>query len=122
MGAAQEVLSRAAGWITGKAEERRRPILNGVLCGAVNWEVHGHIGVGRGGKTTKIQADVDGLGNPTHIHLSAGNFHDCRDAEVSLSAVPPDGTLVLTDKAHGSKASAMHRHVRRGLLYPAQDK
>lgn len=36
--------------------------------------------------------------------MSAGNFHDSRDAEASLSAVPLDGTVVIADKAYGSKA------------------
>lgn len=47
---------------------------------------------------------VDGLGNPIHIHLSAGNFHDSKEAETSLSAAPLEGTVVLADKAYGSKA------------------
>ena len=66
--------------------------------------MHQHIGVSRGGKTTKIHVIVDGLGNPIHVHLSAGNFHDSREAEAALSAVPLEGTVVLADKAYGSKA------------------
>lgn len=44
------------------------------------------------------------MGNPIHVHLSAGNFHDSRDAEASLSAVPLEETVVIADKAYGSKA------------------
>jgi len=72
--------------------------------GAVDSEVGQHIGVSRGGKTTKIHAIVDGLGNPIHIHLSAGNLNDCTEAETCLSDVPLEGTVVLADKAYGSKA------------------
>ena len=44
------------------------------------WEVHQHIGVARSGRATEIHTIVDGLGNPIHVHLSAGNFHDPREA------------------------------------------
>jgi transposase len=63
-----------------------------------------HIGLSRGGRTTKIHAIVDGLGNPIHIHLSAGNLHDSTEAISALSDIPLDGSVVLADKAYGAKA------------------
>ena len=63
-----------------------------------------HIGTSRGGKTTKIHAIVDALGNPIHVHLSAGNLHDSTEAEAALSTVSLEGTVVLADKAYGAKA------------------
>ena len=72
--------------------------------GAVDGEVNQHIGVSRGGKTTKIHVIVDALGNPIHAHLSAGNVHDSTEAETALSDVSLEGTVVLADKAYGSKA------------------
>jgi len=47
---------------------------------------------------------VDALGNPVHVHLSAGNRHDSTEAVTSLSSVPLEGTVVLGDKAFGAKA------------------
>jgi len=44
------------------------------------------------------------LGNPIHVHLSAGNLHDSTEAEASLMDVPLSGTVVLADKAYGAKA------------------
>src|SRR5271155_6237483 len=38
------------------------------------------IGRSRGGLTTKIHALVDGLGNPLHVHLTAGSVHDVSEA------------------------------------------
>jgi len=48
---------------------------------------------------------VDALGYPIHVHLSAGNLHDSTEAETALSDVPLEGTIVLGDKAYGSKAT-----------------
>jgi transposase len=58
--------------------------------------------VSRGGKTTKIHTIVDALGNPIHIHLSAGNLHDSTEAETALADVPLERSIVLADKAYGS--------------------
>jgi len=44
------------------------------------------IGRSRGGATTKIHALVDGLGNPTHIHLTPGNIHDIVEAPALIEA------------------------------------
>jgi len=72
--------------------------------GAEDSDVDQHIGISRGGRTTKIHVIVDALGNPIHVHLSAGNLHDSTEAETALSDVPLEGTVVLADKAYGSKS------------------
>ena len=56
----------------------------------------------RGGKTIKIHAIVDALGNPIHIHLSAGNLHDSTEAQATLSEVPLEKGFILADKAYGT--------------------
>jgi len=73
-----------------------------VQKGAVDSEHNQHIGLSRGGKTTKIHAIVDALGNPIHVHLSAGNLHDSTEAETALADVPLEGGIVLADKTYGS--------------------
>lgn len=60
------------------------------------------IGVSRGGRSTKIHAVVDALGNPIHVQLSAGNINDIAVAQNMLSHVRLKGTTVLADKAYGS--------------------
>lgn len=63
---------------------------------AVDSEVHQHIVVS--------PCDCRQPGESNNVHLSAGNFHDSGDADVSLSAVPLEGTIMLADKAYGSRA------------------
>lgn len=46
---------------------------------------------------------MDALGNPVHVHLSAGNLHDSTEAEAALRAVDLVGSVVLADKAYGSE-------------------
>ena len=58
----------------------------------------------RGGRSTKIHAIVDALGNPIEVVLTAGNVHDITVAEKLLSRVPLKGTTVLADKAYGKWA------------------
>jgi len=60
--------------------------------------------VSRGGRTTKIHAVVDALGNPIHVQLSADNIEDCTAATDVLSHVPLADTIVMADKAYGSAA------------------
>ena len=74
----------------------------GCKKGAVDSEYNQHIGLSRGGKTTKIHAIVDALGNPIHIHLSAGNLHDSTEAQAALSEVPLEKGFILADKAYGT--------------------
>lgn len=47
---------------------------------------------------------MDALGNPIHVHLSAGNLHDSTEAEAALADVPLKGSIVLADKAYGAQA------------------
>ena len=68
-----------------------------------NHETNQHIGKSRGGKTTKIHAIVDGLGNPLHFTLTAGNVNDCIEAVNILSYLPIEGSNVIADKAYGTK-------------------
>lgn len=47
---------------------------------------------------------MDALGNPIHVHLSAGNLHDSTEAIAALADIPIEGSVVLADKAYGSCA------------------
>ena len=60
------------------------------------------IGLSRGGLTTKIHALVDGLGNPLHVHLSAGNIHDITEAPKLLAVA--HGRNFIADKGYDSDA------------------
>lgn len=60
------------------------------------------IGISRGGRSTKIHAIVDALGNPIHVQLSAGSVHDSTVAEEMLNTVQITGSTVLADKAYGA--------------------
>lgn len=62
------------------------------------------IGVSRGGRSTKIHAVVDALGNPVHVMLSTGNTSDITIAEDLLNQVSISGSTVLADKAYGKYA------------------
>ena len=68
-------------------------------------EEHQCIGVSRGGKSTKIHAVVDALGNPIHVQLSPGNVNDVTVAQQLLESIQlQPGTTVLADKAYGKWA------------------
>ena len=62
------------------------------------------IGVSRGGRSTKIHAVVDGLGNPIEVMLTTGNTSDITVAEKLLSRIELKGTTVLADRAYGKWA------------------
>lgn len=47
---------------------------------------------------------MDALGNPVYVQLSAGNLHDVSVAEDTLSHVEISDSIVMADKAYGSKA------------------
>ena len=70
---------------------------------AVNSENNQFIGTSRGGKTTKIHAVVDGLGNPVHFLLTGGQVHDASAAIELLSELEIEGSNILGDKAYGSQ-------------------
>ena len=67
-------------------------------------QVNQCIGVSRGGRSTKIHAVVDALGNPIEVMLTAGNVHDVTVAEKLLSRIRLKGSTVLADKAYGKWA------------------
>ncbi|MET3573194.1 transposase [Enterocloster citroniae] len=75
----------------------------GCKKGAVNSENRQFIGVSRGGKTTKIHAIVDALGNPVHFMLTGGHVHDGSIAIDLLSGVEITGSNILADKAYGAQ-------------------
>ncbi|MDR1482361.1 MAG: transposase [Synergistaceae bacterium] len=56
-----------------------------------------------GGRNTKIHAIVDALGNPVELYLTPGNENDCRVAIEVLSNVELEGSIVMGDKAYGTK-------------------
>jgi len=60
--------------------------------------VNQHIGRSSGGRTTKIHAVVDGLGNPLYIKLSAGQIHDSTQAIKILSQLSiKDSNIIKFD-------------------------
>ena len=59
------------------------------------------IGVSRGGRSTKIHAVVDALGNPIEVMLTTGNTCDITVAEKLLGRIDLKGTTVLADRAYG---------------------
>ena len=62
------------------------------------------IGVSHGGKTTKIHAVVDALGNPAHFLLTGGNIFNASVAVDLLSEVKISGSNILGDKAYGTNS------------------
>ena len=62
------------------------------------------LGISRGGRTTKIHALVDGLGNPLAFLFSSGNDHDFKHAVPLLSRISIEGSNILGDKAYGARA------------------
>lgn len=58
----------------------------------------------RGGRTAKIHAVVDGLGNPVEFLLSRGNEHDSTHAIELLSKINISESNIHADKAYGSKS------------------
>jgi len=56
------------------------------------------MGRSRGGLTTKIHALVDGLGNPLHVHLTAGNVNDVSEAPTLIEHAQGDN--FIADKGY----------------------
>ena len=69
----------------------------------LNSENNQFIGTSRGGKTTKIHAVVDALGNPVHFLLTGGQVHDASAAIDLLSELEIERSNILGDKAYGSQ-------------------
>lgn len=88
--------------LTARASKHIRRVR--VQKGTVNSENNQFIGVSRGGKTTKIHAVVDALGNPVHFLLTGGNIFDASAAIDLLSEVNISGSNILGDKAYGTKS------------------
>jgi transposase len=61
------------------------------------------IGKSRGGRTTKINAVVDGDGRLIAFELTGGNRHDIKPAPGLIEPLPPAKTL-LADAAYDSEA------------------
>ena len=61
------------------------------------------IGISRGGRSAKIHALVDALGNPLEVMLTTGNVNDVAVAEELLSRIDINGSNILGDKAFGKR-------------------
>jgi len=72
------------------------------------------VGPSRGGRTTKIHCAVDALGNPLHVHLTAGNVHDIVEAPRLIAAIGRAKAL-LGDKGYDSNAVVALAH-RKGMI------
>ena len=72
--------------------------------GAKNSDFNQHTGKSRGGNSTKIQAAVDGLGNPVYFQLSKGNLNDNVLAIDVLSYMELAGANISGDKVYGTTA------------------
>lgn len=57
------------------------------------------IGIGRGGRNTKIHAIADAQGKPLAFHLTPGQAADCRAAEAFLDGLPVR-CIVHADRAY----------------------
>lgn len=71
-------------------------------CGRKRGAQNQCIGRSRGGFTTKIHVLVDALGNPLHLHLTAGNVNDVSEAPRLVQAA--QGTYFIADKGYDSQA------------------
>lgn len=60
------------------------------------------IGLSRGGRTTKIHALVDGLGNPLGFRLTGGQVHDSQVASELLEGFNISQSNIIADKAYGT--------------------
>jgi len=58
--------------------------------------------ISRGGRTTKIHAVVDGLGNPIRFLLTGGQVHDSRVACQLLESIDISQSNIIADKAYGT--------------------
>ena len=70
--------------------------------GAPGYDEHQHIGISRGGRSTKIHAVVDVLGYPLVLELTGGQVYDGIMLQNCLEQLDISGITVLADKAYGS--------------------
>ena len=61
------------------------------------------IGISRGGRTTKIHALADGLGNPIKFILTGGQVHDAKAAIEVLAGIDLTDVNVIADKGYVTK-------------------
>lgn len=61
-----------------------------------------HIGISRGGRSTKIHAVVDGLGYPLVLEMTGGQVNDSIMFQKCLEQLNISKSTVLADKAYGS--------------------
>jgi transposase len=71
------------------------------------------IGLSRGGRSTKIHVTVDPLGNPTGLHLTAGQASDLEGADALLDSVEAD--TVIADKGYDAGERVLTRLEKAGL-------
>lgn len=70
------------------------------------------IGLSRGGRSTKIHALVDALGNPLAFLLTAGQVHDLAGADALLPSMAAD--CLLADKAYDADARVLEPLAQAG--------
>ncbi len=66
------------------------------------------IGVSRGGRSIKIHAVVDGLGNPCILILTGGQVHDGIMLKPALEQLDISENTILADKAYGSEENRQY--------------
>ena len=70
------------------------------------------IGRSKGGLSTKINASVDALGNPTGFHLAPGQAHDLEGADALLPQI--GANTVIADKAFDADTRVIEPLVQAG--------
>ncbi len=65
--------------------------------------------------STKIHATVDGLGNPTGFHLTAGQVHDLQGSDALMEKLT-QGFHVLADKAYDAYERVRNRLKEKGCV------
>ncbi len=83
-----------------KPIDEKIPISKEAVC-EDKTKINQCIRVSCGGRSTRIHAVVDALGNLIELMLTAGNVHDVVVVEKLLSWVPLKGTTILADKTSG---------------------
>lgn len=70
------------------------------------------IGRSKGGLSTKIHAQCDALGNPTHFHLTEGQIHDLVGSDYFLENFQADA--LLADKAYDADERVIQKLKTQG--------
>lgn len=87
---------------------------------AVNSENNQLIGKSCGGKSTKIHAVVDSLGNLVYVQLTSGNVHDSTVAVDVLFHLDILDSTILVDKDYG--INQILDYIQRRLCHSSQIK